>query len=88
LKKSSENKDFAAPDLWHEQFETENKQVVMDANITVETPQIKNTPVYEMVKKKFGNKDLKQLVDYFSKGKQIYKYPKMTKDELAEVKDT
>lgn len=87
LKKSSENKDFGTLDLWQEQFETDNKQVSVHADVIIETPQIRNTPVYELTRINFEDKELKQLVDYFSKGKQLYKYPKMTKDELKEAAD-
>jgi len=85
--KSEKIKRFEISDKWVETIEAENKQVIIDADTSIKIPKIKNTPVYEIEKDSFENQDLKRLVTYFSDGKQIYQNPKMTKNEIEEIRE-
>ena len=50
-------------------------------------PEIYNTPVYAYEMKKLSNQELQRLCDYFSEGNQIYRYPKMSKNELKKEQE-
>ena len=50
-------------------------------------PEIYNTPVYAYEMKKLSIRNLAACVTIFSEGNKIYRYPKMSKDELKKEQE-
>ena len=56
-------------------------EVIADADIIV-PKQVGNIPVQELQQKPFSEDELRFLVDYFAKGNQVYRVPKLARERL------
>jgi len=82
----SENqiKEIEAPSYWKETLTRREGMIVINADIEVIKPTISNTPILELQQFAFPEAFLKELVIYFTKEKELFKIPLMTKNELME----
>lgn len=74
------------PSTWAETEKKIDGQVMLSVNLSLEFPNISNTPVVEMENKEFTEKDLKELVTYFADGEKVYEPQEKTKSMLEVMK--
>lgn len=84
---SKNPKELDIPEHWTDTIEKSDGFVTIHADYEMNIPEIYNTPVYAYEMKKLSNQELQRLCDYFSEGNQIYRYPKMSKNELKKEQE-
>ena len=84
---SKDPKKLEIPKHWTDTIEKSDGFVTIHADYEMNIPEIYNTPVYAYEMKKMSNQELKRLCDYFSEGNKIYRYPKMSKNELKKEQE-
>jgi len=86
---AGELKQIDAPEHWKDDLKFTNGSIEYKviADVDLNIPQVGNTPVLEMRQREFSDENLKNLVDYFSKGNKVYKIPALTKDTLQKELD-
>ena len=84
---SKDPKELDIPEHWTDTIEKSDGFVTIHADYEMNIPEIYNTPVYAYEMKKLSNQELQRLCDYFSEGNQIYRYPKMSKNELKKEQE-
>lgn len=83
----NEVKEMNIPSHWKETMESNDGRVSVAADLDIEKPSVRNTPVWEMSSKQLTQKKLEELVKYFVENKKLYAQPRLTKMELQEEID-
>ena len=84
---SKDPKKLEIPKHWTDTIEKSDGFITIHADYEMNIPEIYNTPVYAYEMKKLSNQELGSLCNYFSEGNKIYRYPKMSKDELKKEQE-
>ena len=84
---SKDPKKLEIPKHWTDTIEKSDGFITIHADYEMNIPEIYNTPVYAYEMKKLSNQELGRLCNYFSEGNKIYRYPKMSKDELKKEQE-
>lgn len=82
--KSKEAKEISVPEKWEETISKNDGAVTVQANgISISVPEIKNMPITEVKRAKFGEEQLKKLTDYFRGNNVLQECSSLSKDEAA-----
>lgn len=72
-----------APEHWKESIDVGDEgRLTIEADATVNIPEIINTPILELEPKEFTQKELESLVEYFAGDSKLYVNQYMTREEL------
>lgn len=76
---------YDVPQTWRETLDIQgtNEKITLDAAVSV--PDVTAYPVYEVEKEIFDNQQFQPLVEYFVKGRDVFKETEITKSDIEEA---